>query len=61
VGLALSLNLRCEICGRHEVAGLLSAAAWARLEEDGPIACPDCAQQHADWRERLTAAAEARD
>jgi hypothetical protein len=53
----VTLTLECGICGRHEVGGLLSAAAWARVEEDGPTACPECVQQHADWRERLTAAA----
>jgi len=56
----LALTLRCEICGRHEVNGLLSSAAWARVEEAGPLACPDCVQQHEDWRDRLTAAAEDR-
>jgi hypothetical protein len=53
------LLLHCAICGRHEVGGLLSAASWAQVEEDGPAACPSCVQQHSDWRERLTAAAEA--
>jgi hypothetical protein len=54
----MGLNLRCVICGRHQVGGLLSAAAWGRLDEpDGPLACPTCVQDHPDWRERLQKAA----
>jgi hypothetical protein len=57
----MGLNLFCEICGRHEVGGLLSGAAWGRVDDEGPTACPDCVQTHPDWRERLSAAAETRD
>jgi len=54
----MGLNLRCELCGRHQVGGLLSAAAWGRLDEpDGPQACPDCMRDNPDWRKRLEAAA----
>jgi hypothetical protein len=55
----VGLHLRCEICGRHQVGGLLSAAAWGHLDDaDGPVACPNCVQGHPDWRDRLAAAAK---
>jgi hypothetical protein len=54
----MTLHLRCEICGTHQVGGLLSSTAWGRLDgADGPLACPDCVQEHPDWREQLASSA----
>jgi hypothetical protein len=56
----VALNVRCAICGQHQVGGILSSAAWGRLAEaDGPLACPNCVEKHPDWRDRLQAAAPA--
>jgi hypothetical protein len=59
------LYLRCAICSRQQADGLLSGAAWARLElpqgvvvehaalRDSTLrACPSCASEHG-WEERL--------
>jgi len=53
----MGLNLTCQLCGRRQVGGLLSAATWGHLDgADGPVACPTCVEEHADWRDRLAAA-----
>lgn len=63
------LYLRCAICDRQQADGLISGAAWARLEVpvgaasahpalNGSLvrACPTCVQRHPDWHERVLAA-----
>jgi hypothetical protein len=49
-------SLRCMLCGRKEVWGLLSSMAWGKAENGhGPIeVCPECQREHADWRTRAT-------
>ena len=60
------LYLRCAICSRQLADGLISSAAWGRLElppgaeVDHPAlkgstlrACPSCVGRHPDWQERL--------
>jgi hypothetical protein len=60
------LYLRCAICDRQQADGLISGAAWARLQVpegaavDHPAlsgslvrACPTCVQRHSDWQERV--------
>lgn len=60
------LYLRCAICDRQQADGLLSGAAWPRLEvpagavADHPAlsgslvrACPTCVQRHPDWQDRV--------
>lgn len=60
------LYLRCAICSRQQADGLISSAAWGRLElppgaeVDHPAlkgstlrACPSCVGRHPDWQERL--------
>lgn len=60
------LYLHCAMCARKQADGLLSGAAWGRLElpagavVDHPglrgatlRACPTCIQRHPDWREQL--------
>ena len=59
------LYLRCAICSRQQAEGLLSGAAWGRLElppgavvehaavRDSTLrACPSCASEPG-WEERL--------
>jgi hypothetical protein len=59
------LYLRCAICARQQADGLISGAAWGRLElPPGAVvehpalrdsilrACPSCASQPG-WQERL--------
>jgi hypothetical protein len=61
------LYLRCAICSRQQAEGLLSGAAWGRLElppgvviehvalRDSTLrACPSCASEPG-WQERLLA------
>jgi hypothetical protein len=63
------LYLRCAICDRQQAEGLLSGAAWARLEVSAETsvshpalsgslvrACPTCVQRHPDWKDRIMAA-----
>jgi hypothetical protein len=65
LGRVSRLYLRCAICSRQQADGLLSGAAWARLElplgaelEHPALhgstlrACPSCASQP-DWQNRL--------
>ena len=60
------LYLRCAICNRQQADGLLSGAAWGRLElppgteiEHPALrgaafrACPTCIQRHPDWQSEL--------
>jgi hypothetical protein len=60
------LYLRCAICSRQQADGLISGAAWGRLELppgaeiDHPAlkgsafrVCPTCIQRHADWQQSL--------
>jgi hypothetical protein len=59
------LYLHCVICSRKQTDGLLSGAAWRRLELpagttlDHPSvkgstarACPSCVGQYSDWQDR---------
>jgi hypothetical protein len=59
------LYLHCVICSRKQADGLISGAAWGRLEvpisasPDHPAlsgttfrACPTCIDRHPDWQER---------
>jgi hypothetical protein len=59
------LYLHCVICSRKQANGLLSGAAWGRIElppgshVDHPSvrdsfarACPTCIGQYADWQYR---------
>lgn len=63
------LYLRCAICDRQQADGLISGAAWGRLElangvvVDHPAlkglmlrACPHCVGRHPDWKERALGA-----
>jgi hypothetical protein len=56
------LYLHCVICSRKQADGLLSGAAWGKLELphviDHPAvrgttarACPTCIGQHRDWEQ----------
>jgi hypothetical protein len=60
------LYLRCVICSRQQAKGLISGAAWGRLElPAGAIvhhpavkgstarACPACVSKDPDWESRL--------
>jgi hypothetical protein len=59
------LYLHCAICSRRQADGLISGAAWGRVEvpHDTEIAlayrgttlrvCPTCVHTHIDWQERL--------
>jgi hypothetical protein len=60
------LYLRCVICSRQQAEGLLSGAAWGRLElPAGTIvhhpavkgstarACPACVSRDPDWQSRV--------
>jgi hypothetical protein len=57
------LYLRCAICSRQQADGLISGAAWGRLELPPGVevehpalrgaelrACPQCVSRHPDWR-----------
>lgn len=63
------LYLRCAICSRQQADGLISSAAWGRLElppgaeVEHPAlkgstlrACPTCVDRHPDWQERMLSA-----
>jgi hypothetical protein len=55
----MSKVLICAICNRRQVVGLLSMNAWGTAHGSPDAhACPDCQQEHVDWRERLERAAE---
>jgi hypothetical protein len=60
------LYLRCVICSRQQAEGLISGAAWGRLELpagaaiDHPAlvgstlrACPSCCTSHPDWQHKV--------
>jgi hypothetical protein len=60
------LYLRCAICNRQQADGLISGAAWGRLElppgaaVDHPAlrgaelrACPQCVGRHPGWKADL--------
>ena len=62
------LYLRCAICSRQQAEGLISGAAWGRLELppgaeiDHPAlkdsilrACPGCISRHPEWQQSLLA------
>jgi len=61
----LALYLHCAICSRKQADGLVSGAAWRRVElppgaavqhpsVNGSTAraCPTCVQQYDDWYDR---------
>jgi hypothetical protein len=63
------LYLRCAICSRQQADGLISGAAWGRLELPAGVevehpalrgttlrACPTCIGRHPDWQDRLLSA-----
>jgi hypothetical protein len=65
----VALYLHCVICSRKQADGLLSGAAWGRLElppgssvehpgVNGSTlrACPGCMGNQPDWQERVLAA-----
>jgi len=60
------LYLLCVICSRQQADGLISGAAWGRLElppgseiEHPALkgstfrCCPTCAERHPDWKESV--------
>jgi hypothetical protein len=60
-----TLYLHCAICSRKQAEGLLSGAAWGKVElptgtaVDHPSvkgsaarACPTCVAQFSDWQDR---------
>jgi hypothetical protein len=60
------LYLRCALCSRQQADGLISGAAWGRLElPPGAVvehpalrgttlrACPKCIQRHPSWQAEL--------
>ena len=62
----MALYLHCAICSRKQAEGLLSGAAWGRVElpagadTENPglrgsslRACPTCIERHPDWHDRL--------
>jgi hypothetical protein len=63
------LYLHCAICDRKQADGLISGAAWGRLEVDPAVVsdhpalkgselrvCPTCVGRHPDWQERIRSA-----
>jgi len=63
------LYLHCVICSRKQADGLISGAAWGRLElppdaeVDHPAlsgsalrCCPSCIGRHPDWQDRVLVA-----
>jgi len=63
------LYLRCVICSTQQAEGLISGAAWGRLDlPAGAIvhhpgirdatarACPACVSRNPDWQERVLVA-----
>jgi hypothetical protein len=50
----MSKVLTCAICGRRQALGLLSMQSWGTTDGSQNLhACPDCQQEHPDWRDRL--------
>ena len=63
------LYLRCAICSRQQADGLISGAAWGRLELGPGVevehpalrgstlrACPTCIDRHPDWQQNVLSA-----
>ncbi|MBA2740615.1 MAG: hypothetical protein H0U46_01215 [Actinobacteria bacterium] len=58
----MALYLHCVICGRKQADGLISGAAWGRLElaadsnangypASAPVrVCPSCIGTHTNWQ-----------
>ena len=50
----MSKALTCAICRRRQVVGILSMQSWGSVSgAEGVYACPDCQQEHRDWRDQL--------
>ena len=62
------LYLRCVLCNRQQADGLISGAAWGRLELPAGVevehpalkgstfrCCPSCSERHPGWQEELFA------
>jgi hypothetical protein len=53
------LYLHCAICGRRQADGLLSGAAWGRVQNPGDSSmvrvCPGCMGKYPDWQQRVLA------
>ncbi len=62
------LYLRCVMCSRQQADGLISGAAWGRLELPAGVevehpalkgstfrCCPVCVERHPDWQTELLA------
>ena len=62
------LYLVCVVCSRRQADGLISGAAWGRLELPDGVevehpalrgslfrCCPSCVQSHPDWQSELLA------
>jgi hypothetical protein len=60
------LYLRCVVCSRQQADGLISGAAWGRLELPAGLevehpalkgstfrCCPTCIERHPGWEEEL--------
>jgi hypothetical protein len=45
-------RLSCQICGRQEVWGILSSAAWGQTGDGDGRICPTCISEHNDGHER---------
>ncbi len=52
----MALYLHCVICSRKQANGLLSGAAWGRIERPPPAptirVCPTCMSTNPDWQSR---------
>jgi hypothetical protein len=68
LGYMSRLYLRCVICSRQQADGLISGAAWGKLElphgthVEHPAlngstlrACPSCCSDNPDWQNRILA------
>jgi hypothetical protein len=57
------LYLHCVICNRKQADGLLSGAAWGRVEPPPPAktirVCPSCMSSNPDWQIRALGVAGA--
>jgi hypothetical protein len=50
----MSKVLTCAICRRRQAVGFLSMQSWATANGARDLyACPDCQQEHRDWRDQL--------
>jgi hypothetical protein len=60
------LYLHCELCSRKQADGIISGAAWGRMELPDHLyaqhptligktlrACPTCIGRHPDWQDRI--------